>query len=436
MRSRPGRVRPPWRAACASWRARLGGASLIVLALAIVPAACAPAASRSGPRLAVSPSAGVGKARVVVSGRGFRAGARGSVSAGRHRLARVRADRRGRFRVRVRIPAGRPGRLVLTATLSRRVRVRITRRGRGHRTRRTTRVVRRVQRARAAFRRRAPRRVAPPTPPAVPGGTATIAAVGDINPPGTVGGNPGATAQLAASMHPQVILGLGDFQYQYGSLSALNAGFDKNWGSLKSLIRPTPGPTHDVTGGASDQTDYGAYWGRDPYQPYSFDVGAWHIISLPSAAYRYGKNTAGILAWLRSDLAADRAQCTLAYWHEPYWTRKTAEHDRDMQVKPWVDALYAAGADVILSGHQHDYQRFAPQNPSDQRDDARGLREFVVGTGGIGYYPFTGTAANLDASNASTYGVLQMTLHPTSYSWSFVPTKAGGFTDSGSADCH
>lgn len=412
---------------------RLATSSATAIALIAILAGWAAASAPARPRLALKPSSATGGTRVLASGSGFTARSAGTITVGRKRLARVRADRHGRFRVRVRIPAGRAGRLVIGASLSHRVRVRVrarTRRGRRHRSR--TRVVRRVQRARAVFHRRAP---APPPPPPA-GGTATIAAVGDINGSGAVGGNPLATARLAASMSPQVILGLGDFQYTYGSLSALKGGFDRNWGFLKGLIRPTPGPTHDVTGGSSDQTDYAGYWGRDPYQPYSFDVGTWHIISLPSAAYRYGKNTAGILAWLRSDLAADRAKCTLAYWHEPYWTAKTSTHGRDLQVKPWVDALYAAGADVILNGHQHDYQRFAPQNPSDQRDDARGLREFVVGTGGIGYYPFTGTAANLDASNASTYGVLQMTLRPTSYSWSFVPTKAGGYTDSGTTACH
>jgi len=407
-------------------RGGLGARFAAACALAALAAGCGAASAPARPRLALSPSSATGAARVTATGSGFTAGARGTVSVGRHRLARVRANRHGRFRVRVRISSGRPARLVLTASLTHRVRVRVRvhSRSRSHR-RYRTRVVRRVQRARAAFRRRAARPVPPPTPPPA-GGTATIAAVGDINPPGTVGGNPGATAKLAASMNPQVILGLGDFQYTYGSLSALN----------KSLIRPTPGPTHDVTGGSSDQTDYGAYWGRDPYQPYSFNVGAWHVVSLPSAALRYNKNPSGILSWLQADLAANRTTCTLAYWHEPYWTATTSQHGRDTQVKPWVDALYAAGADVILSGHQHDYQRFAPQNPSDQRDDARGMREFVVGTGGIGFYPLQGGAPNLEASNASTYGVLQMTLRPTSYSWSFVPTKAGGFTDSGTGNCH
>lgn len=415
-------------------RRGLGARFAAACALAALAAGCGAASAPARPRLALSPSSATGAARVTATGSGFTAGARGTVSVGRHRLARVRANRHGRFRVRVRISSGRPARLVLTASLTHRVRVRVRVRSRSQR-RYRTRVVRRVQRARAAFRRRTARPV-PPAPPPPAGGTATIAAVGDINPPGTVGGNPAATAKLAASMNPQVILGLGDFQYTYGSLSALNGGFDRNWGSLKSLIRPTPGPTHDVTGGSSDQTDYGAYWGRDPYQPYSFNVGAWHIVSLPSAALRYNKNPSGILSWLHADLAANRTTCTLAYWHEPYWTATTSQHGRDTQVKPWVDALYAAGADVILSGHQHDYQRFAPQNPSDQRDDARGMREFVVGTGGIGFYPLQGGAPNLEASNASTYGVLQMTLRPTSYSWSFVPTKAGGFTDSGAGNCH
>jgi hypothetical protein len=143
-----------------------------------------------------------------------------------------------------------------------------------------------------------------------------------------------------------------------------------------------------------------------------------------------------VLSWLKADLAASTAPCTLAYWHEPYWTNPTSEHTRTTAVKPWVQALYDAGAELILSGHQHDYQRFAPQNPSDQLDTARGLREFIVGTGGIGLYGFTGQAANLEAQNDTTWGALKLTLGDHGYGWQFLRAAGGTFSDSGSGTCH
>jgi hypothetical protein len=251
-------------------------------------------------------------------------------------------------------------------------------------------------------------------------------------------GNNIAVRDVVKAQNPNQILMLGDYQYSYGSLNTILSAADTIWGpkpgGLWPLIKPTAGPTHDITSCA--ESDYKAYWGVDGMQPYSFGVGSWHIISLPSAAYRYGCNTDGILAWLVQDLAAHSNTCTLAFWHEPYWTRPTSSHGRSLAVKPWVQALYDAGADVILNGHQHNYQRFAPQNPSDELDMARGLREFVVGTGGIGSYAFTGSAANVEASDAATYGALKLTLRPTGYDWSFLPAAGGSFTDAGSGTCH
>ena len=276
------------------------------------------------------------------------------------------------------------------------------------------------------------------TPPPAPSGTDPIVmAVGDFTSRAS-NDNDIAVRDVVKSQEPTVILGLGDYQYKYGSRAELLDGFDKIWGpkpgGLFPLIKPTAGPTHDIT--SCSESDYRDYWGVGGMQPYSFDLGGWHVISLPSAAYRYGCDTAGTLAWLEQDLAMHANTCTLAFWHEPYWTRPTAEHTRDTAVKPWVQALYDAGADVVLNGHQHDYQRFAPQNPSDQLDPARGLREFVVGTGGIGVYGFTGAAANVEASDATTYGALKLTLRSTGYDWSFLPAAGGSFADAGSGTCH
>jgi hypothetical protein len=279
------------------------------------------------------------------------------------------------------------------------------------------------------------------TPDAGTEGTFVLGAVGDINPSGVFGSttNPGRTAQAIRSMNPTYFLGVGDFQYTTGTLSAILGGYDKNFGDLKPRTLPTAGPTHDVAS-ASDQLGYQSYWGRDAFKPYSVNLGNWHIVSLPSAVYRYGVDTAGVLNWLKSDLAANTRPCTLAFWHEPYWSRSTSTHPSSSSgvqtsaVKPWVDALYQAGAELIINGHQHNYQRFAPMRP-DGTSDPNGVREILSGAGGIGFYTFTGTAPNVEASNDNTYGVLKLTLRSSGYDWQFVPNTTG-FTDSGSAACH
>jgi hypothetical protein len=240
---------------------------------------------------------------------------------------------------------------------------------------------------------------------------------------------------VMAAEHPDAILGIGDFQYP--TIDAIGEGFDRVFGPKRrgwwSRIRPTAGPTHDVRGCSDDA--YASYWGRDPMKGYSFDLGAWHIVSLPSAAYRYGCDTRGVLAWLESDLAVHRRPCTLAFWQDPYWTRPTARHGRERELRPWIEALYEHGADVVLQASNHNYQRFDPQDPRDRRDPARGLRSFVVGTGGIGLYRFTGTAPNLAAASDRTHGALRLDLHAEGYDWRFLPT-AGSFADAGSGRCH
>jgi Cellulase (glycosyl hydrolase family 5) len=241
---------------------------------------------------------------------------------------------------------------------------------------------------------------------------------------------------LMAAARPDAILGIGDFQYE--TIGAIENGFDLVFGpkprGLWRKIRPTAGPTHDVRG-CSDPA-YSRYWGRDPMKGYSFDLRGWHIISLPSAAHRYGCDTAGVRAWLERDLEANRKRCTLAFWQDPYWTRPTAVHGRELRLAPWVRTLYQHDADLILQASNHDYQRFAPQNLRDKRDSARGLRAFVVGTGGIGHYEFTGAAPNVEASDATTYGALRLTLHPHGYDWRFEPAGGGSFSDAGSGTCH
>jgi acid phosphatase type 7 len=242
---------------------------------------------------------------------------------------------------------------------------------------------------------------------------------------------------VIVGMNPEFLLGVGDFQYEY--ISTILNGWDRLYGpkpngGLFPIVRPTAGPTHDV----SSCTDnlYESYFGRSAMRPYSFDVGSWHIISLPTAAYRYGCDTDGVLAALNADLNANSQPCTLAFFQDPYWTRPTATHTRLSALRPWIQALYDHNAELVVQASNHDYQRFAPQNPSDGLDPARGIRAFVVGTGGIGLYPFTGTAPNVEASDATTWGALKLVLRSNGYDFQFVRAAGGSFTDAGSGTCH
>ena len=139
--------------------------------------------------------------------------------------------------------------------------------------------------------------------------------------------------------------------------------------------------------------------------------------------------------WLRADLAAHPAACTLAYWHHPRFS-SGASTATTPAWQPFWNALYDAGADVVLNGHDHDYERFAPQDPSGVADPARGIREFVVGTGGAEPLRFGTTQPNSEVRNATRYGVLKLTLHAAGYDWQFVPVAGQTFTDAGSGTCH
>jgi hypothetical protein len=261
-------------------------------------------------------------------------------------------------------------------------------------------------------------------------------AVGDYTASATAS-NSRAVHDLIAAQNPDALLGLGDFEYDdIGSiLSGWNVMYGPRPGGLYPLTFPTAGPTHDVTSCTDGR--YQTYFGRPAERIYSFDIGGWHVVSLPSSAWRYGCNTAALTTALAADLAAHPSLCTLAFTHEPYWTRPTATHTRTTAERPWIQALYDAGADVVLFGHQHDYQRFLPQDPGGNPDPARGITAFVVGTGGIGLYPFTGAAANVAASTGTTYGALELTLRAGSLTWQFKRAAGGAFTDGpGRVVCH
>ena len=236
------------------------------------------------------------------------------------------------------------------------------------------------------------------------------------------------------------VLILGDVQYENAAYAKFLQSYDPAWGAgggLKSITRPAPGNHEYQTAGASGYFDYfGPSAGERGKGYYSFDVGAWHVVALNSNCSQVGgcgRNSRQV-RWLRSDLAASATRCTLAYWHHPRFS--SSSYGSNTDTKAFWQALYDRGADVVLVGHAHHYERFAPQDASGRRDEARGLREFVVGTGGKSLYSFTSVQPNSEVRHSGTYGVLKLTLGATSYEWQFVPEAGKTFADSGSAACH
>jgi calcineurin-like phosphoesterase family protein len=239
-----------------------------------------------------------------------------------------------------------------------------------------------------------------------------------------------ATAKLLDNISGTVFT-TGDNVYPDGTLTQFNNCYAPTWGRHKSRTKPVPG-NHDYhVAGAGGYFDYFGAAAGDPAKGYySYNLGAWHIIALNSEISQSAGSTQE--QWLRADLAANPKTCTLAYWHKPRFS--SGQHGNIAASQPLWQALYDYGADVVLNGHDHTYERFAPQNPSAQADP-KGIREFVVGTGGAGLYPFTSNQPNSQVRNNATFGVLKLTLHSTSYDWQFIPIAGQNFTDSGSANC-
>jgi len=284
----------------------------------------------------------------------------------------------------------------------------------------------------------------------------TIAAAGDIacgsgKTPTTTTCQQAATSDLALSLHPDAALPLGDDQYELGSLSDFQGVYDPSWGRMNALAHPVPGNHEYGYIGTSIQptggTGYFTYFGdrSHPLQPgcttlcrswYSWNIGSWHIVALDSQCGVIGGCNPGNpeYQWLQSDLGANTSKCVLAYWHIPLYS-SSQDHQPDMQ--SIYQLLYTKGADVVLSGHAHFYERFNPQDAFGNLDTTSGIPQFVVGTGGRSFFSISSTPAKNSAARiANTFGVLQMTLSDGSYSWNFVPANTGGTTDSGTGTCH
>lgn len=255
-----------------------------------------------------------------------------------------------------------------------------------------------------------------------------------------------AVSDLIFNQGYDAVLLLGDNQYYCGGYTAHVQSYDLSWGRFKSITKPSPGNHEYLTSGGTDCNSanagadgyyryFGALAGEKGKGYYSFDIGAWHVIVLNSHCSGAGGCSSSTAQgqWLRNELATHTNVCTLAYWHVPYYSSGGRD---DATYKTFWDALYQYNADVVLSGHDHTYERFAPQTPSGVLDNVRGIRQFVVGTGGANHTSFVTTMANSQARDDNTFGILKLTLHPTSYDWQFIPEPGKTFTDSGTQSCH
>jgi hypothetical protein len=247
-----------------------------------------------------------------------------------------------------------------------------------------------------------------------------------------------ATAKLIDKI-PGTVFAVGDLAYPDGSDQQFAKCYAPTWGRFRDRTRPAPGNHEYHKDGASGYVRYFGDAAGDPNKGYySYELGEWHIVVLNSECAEVGGCGAASPQgeWLKQDLARHPAACTLAYFHQPLFS-SGGKHGNNPEMKPLWDVLYHAGADVVINGHDHDYERFAPQDPEGHADAKHGIREFVVGSGGKNSHRRMGTAKpNSEARNDDTFGVLKLTLHPKGYQWEFVPQAGKTFNDTGSDVCH
>jgi Big-like domain-containing protein/calcineurin-like phosphoesterase family protein len=251
------------------------------------------------------------------------------------------------------------------------------------------------------------------------------------------------TADLLQLYPAATVFTLGDNAYEQGLLSEFNAYYTPSWGRPDIMARTHPSVGNHEYSALADAADYFTYFGAAAGLRgqgwYSFDLGTWHVVVLNSNCSHIGGcglNSPEDL-WLKADLAAHPNLCTLAYWHHPRFSSGVTHGSNTAMGQFWTD-LYNAGADLVLNGHEHNYERFAPQTPGAVADPVRGIREIVAGTGGKDgdTYTLGPRIANSEVGNDTSLGVLKLILHPGSYEWRFLPEGGDTFTDSGSTACH
>ena len=269
----------------------------------------------------------------------------------------------------------------------------------------------------------------PSSPAAQPAPTIVLAA-GDI----AVCGRPGAmrTAALLDRL-AGTIFPVGDLAYGEGTKAQFERCYGSTWGRHKARTRPVPGNHEYRSPGARP---YFAYWGKRAGDGergfYSFDAGAWHVVALNSnigAAPGSAQHR-----WLRRDLEGSPARCVLAFWHHPLFS--SGRHGDNPKMAALYHVLYDFGASLVISGHGHDYERFAPQDAEGRLDMDRGLRAFVVGSGGAGLYKLRRIHPNSEAFQAEEWGILELRLSADRYAWRFVAADGGSARDQGAAPCN
>jgi hypothetical protein len=271
-------------------------------------------------------------------------------------------------------------------------------------------------------------------------GAVTILVAGDI---ATCGGTAdSATAAILVST-AGLVMTAGDNAYPYGTPKQFARCYGPTWGQVRSRTRPTLG-NHDVaTPGAAG---YFGYFGTRAGPPgrgyYAFDAGAWRVYALDSnRCYQGGEDRPSgcgpgdpMHRWLLEDLRDRPHDCVMAVWHHPRFS--SGPHGSSKRIQPMLRVLFDAGAEIVVNGHDHIFERFAPARPDGTRDDAFGIRQFVAGTGGAGLYGISDDPAQNSLVRSSTYGVLRLRLREGGYDWRFLPVAGASFTDQGSASCH
>jgi hypothetical protein len=245
------------------------------------------------------------------------------------------------------------------------------------------------------------------------------------------------TRALIRTLDPNVVLPLGDTQYDEGRLSEYEASYDLSWGRFLRRTRPAVG-NHEYYA-SSNARGYFSYFGDRAGTPgegwYSYELGDWHVVALNSNCQMLPCGPGSPQwEWLAEDLRSSDAACTLAYFHHPRFS--SGPHGDDPSVTPLWRLLYFEGAELILVGHDHIYERFQPLTPGGVVDEEHGIRQFIVGTGGAQLYPVEQVRAQSVTRNTRSFGVLEVSLRPGEYRWRFVPVGLRGYRDRGSAPCH
>jgi hypothetical protein len=250
-----------------------------------------------------------------------------------------------------------------------------------------------------------------------------------------------ATAKLIEQI-PGTVFAAGDLAYERGTPEEFEKCYGPTWGRFKDRTKPAPG-NHEYDGSLA--VGYFQYWGTQAGPPekgyYSYDLGAWHVIVLNTNC---GSRVLGGCGqgspqeqWLHQDLAEHANACILAYGHHALFSSGVFKrHAIHPELRPFWQDLYSAHADLVLAGHEHSYERFAPQDPEGNADAKRGIREIVVGTGGRSHDPLGFPIANSEVRDSETYGVLKLTLSRGAYQWEFIPEEGKPFRDTGQGVCH